>query len=181
MAWDESIKKELKYCGENVKIGPYCIFTNPSAVILHDHVRVDPLSLFTVAMNIGSYSHICSHAVLGGGAKHTIRLRGGNFIGYGSKLFCASEDYSGEFGVVGDYWFENKIFRGDITFEEYSGVASGTIVMPGIVLPKGCTIGAQSFVYKSHGLTEWSIWLGNPLRFHKLRIKSEAKVKEQWR
>lgn len=180
MAWDESIKKQLKHCGTNVKIGHYCIFTNPSEVVLHDHVRIDPLSLFTVAMDIGSYSHICSHAVLGGGAKHTIRLREGNFIGYGSKLFCASEDYSGQFGVVGDYWFHNRIYHGDITFEKFSGVASDVIVFPGVHLPEGCTIGAQSLVHTKAQLKEWSIFLGNPLKFHKDRVKSEVKIKEQW-
>ena len=32
VGWDEKIKKDLKYCGENVYIGLNEIFTNPKEV-----------------------------------------------------------------------------------------------------------------------------------------------------
>lgn len=181
MAWDESIKKQFKYCGENTYVGHYCIFTNPSEVILHDRCRIDPFTFVSTALEMGSNSHICSHAVLSGGREHKITLEGANFIGYGSKLFCASEDYSGETGPVGDYWFENKIYRGDITLKKFSGVASDVILFPMVQLPIGCTIGAKSLVHSKSIVAPWSIYLGNPLKFHKLRTATEERLKEKWR
>ena len=152
VGWNEDIKKELGYCGENVFIGHNVVFTNPKNVILGDNVRIDPFCLITTALEVGSYAQICSHAVLGGGAQHKITLGKWNFIGYGSKLFCASEDYSGEYGPVNEYWGNNKIFRGDITFKDYSGIASDVMVFPGVTIPEGCTIGAKSLIYSKNDL-----------------------------
>jgi galactoside O-acetyltransferase len=174
VGWNEEIKKELGYCGENVFIGHNTIFTNPSKVILHDNVRIDPFCLITTELEVGSYAQICSHAVLGGGAQHKVTLGKWNFIGYGSKLFCASEDYSGENGPVNEFWGNNKIYRGDITFNDYSGIASDVMVLPGVTFPMGCTIGAKSFVYSKNTLSEWAVYIGNPLKYHKPRNKENV-------
>jgi len=174
MAWNEEIKKEFAYCGNDVYIGNNTIFTNPSEIILHDRVRIDPFCLITTGLNVGSNVQICSHSVIGGGKTHLVTLGSWCFIGYGSKLFCASEDYSGVYGAVNEFWGSNKIFRGNINFKDYSGVASDVIVMPNVTLPVGCLIGAKSFVYKSDYLDEWSVYLGNPLSLHKKRNKEHC-------
>ena len=171
IGWNEEIKKELGSCGENVFIGHYVIFTNPKNVHLGNNVRIDPFTLITTALETGDNIQICSHAVLGGGSNHKITLGDWVFIGYGSKLFCASEDYSGEFGPVNEYWGKNKIFRGDITFENYSGIASDVMVMPSVKIPEGCTVGAKSFIYTKNILEPWNVYLGNPLALHKPRNK----------
>ena len=171
VGWDEKIKKDLKYCGENVYIGQNVIFTNPKEVILGDNVRIDPFTLIPTALEVGNYVQICSHVVLGGGNQHKITLGNWTFIGYGSKLFCASEDYSGDYGPVNEFWGNNKIFRGDISFEDYSGVASDVMVFPKVTIPVGCTVGAKSFIYTKNDLKPWSVFIGSPLKFHKERNK----------
>jgi len=164
MTWNEKIKKKLGSCGEHVFIGENVIFTNPSGVIIEDRVRIDPFTLITTNLVVGSNSHICSHVVLGGGSAQKIVLAGWNFIGYGSKLFTASEDYSGEFGPVCEFWGNNKIYRGDIIFESYSGIASDVIVFPNVLLPEGCAIGAKSLIHTKAYLQSWTIFIGNPLK-----------------
>lgn len=171
IGWNEDIKKELGSCGENVFIGHNVLFTNPKKVHLGNNVRIDPFTLITTELEVDDYVQICSHVVLGGGNQHKIKVGKWCFIGYGSKLFCASEDYSGNEGPVNEYWGNNKIYRGDITLSDYSGIASDVMVFPGVTIPTGCTIGAKSFVYTKNNLTEWSVWLGNPLQFHKERNK----------
>jgi len=173
MPWNEEIKKVLGSCGENVFIGPSTIFTCPERVHLDDRVRIDPFCLITTGLETGSNIQICSHVVLSGGRNHTIYMDNWTFIGYHSMLFCGSEDYSGDAGPVNDFWGRNKVYHGDIKFEEYSGVASGVTIMPGIILPMGCTIGAHSFVYKNDILEPWSVLFGNPLRLHKRRNKEQ--------
>lgn len=181
MSWDVEIKKQFKYCGENVFIGKHCVFTNPGEIVLHDRVRIDPFALVTTKLEVGSNSQIMSHVVLSGGVGHQITLEGNNFIGYGSQLFCGSEDYSGKHGLVCDFWFENKVHHGDIKFEKSSGVASMVMVFPGVTLPEGCCIGAKSMVRTKQHLTPWSVWLGNPLKMHQIRVKSEGKLKDIWK
>lgn len=161
MSWNEEIKKELKYCGSNVYIGHNTMFINPREVVLHDNVRIDPFCLITTALEVGSNTQITAYAMLGGGSQHKITLGQWCFIGYGSKLFAASEDYSGKQGPVNEFWNPgNKIYRGDIIFKDYSGVASDVIVMPGVTLPEGCCAGAKSFIYNNKDLQEWSVMLG---------------------
>ncbi len=171
VGWNESIKNELGSCGENVFIGHNVIFTNPKEVHIGNNVRIDPFTLITTSLKTGDNIQICSHTVLGGGKEHKITLGDWCFIGYGSKLFCASEDYSGEHGPVNEFWGSNKIYRGNITFKNFSGVASDVIVFPNVTLPEGCTVGAKGFIYTKNELTPWSVFLGNPLKFHKPRNK----------
>ena len=47
IGWNEEIKKELGYCGNNVVIGHNVIFTNPKKVILGDNFRIDQFCLIT--------------------------------------------------------------------------------------------------------------------------------------
>lgn len=172
IGWNEEIKKEFGYCGENVFIGHNTMFTNPKKVFLGDNVRIDPFCLITTELEVGNNVQICSHAILGGGSQHKITLGNWSFIGYGSKLFCASEDYSGEYGPVNEFWGNNKIYRGNIVFNDFAGIASDVMVMPKVILPNGCTIGAKSFVYTKTELKSWSVYIGNPLNFHKTRSES---------
>jgi len=174
LGWNEEIKKHLGSCGHNVFIGQNVLFANPKLVYLGDNVRIDPFTWITTGLKTGNNIQICSHAVLSGGKEHTITLGNWCFVGYGSKLFCASEDYSGDYGPVNEFWGNNKIFRGDITFKDHSGIASDVIVLPGVTFPEGCTIGASSFVYSKSKLDEWSVYLGNPLNFHKKRNKENV-------
>lgn len=174
IGWNDDIKKHLGSCGKNVFIGHNVVFTNPSEVHLGDNVRIDPFTLITTALEVGNNVQICSHAVLGGGRAHKVKLGNWSWIGYGSKLFCASEDYSGEFGPVNEFWGSNKIYRGDITFEDYAGIASDVMVFPKVTLPEGCAIGAKSLVYTKNDLQQWGVYLGHPLKLHKPRFKDNV-------
>ena len=174
LGWNEGIKKHLGACGNNVFIGHNVLFANPGDVYLDDNVRIDPFTWITTGLKIGKNVQICSHAVLGGGGQHPITLGDWCFIGYGSKLFCASEDYSGDFGPVNEFWGNNKIFRGDIIFRDYSGIASDVMVFPNVILPEGCTVGAKSFVYTKHHLKPWGVYIGNPPVFHKHRNRENV-------
>lgn len=168
--WNEEIKKQLGSCGKNVFIGHNVVIPHPENVHLGDNVRIDPFTLITASLHTGNNIHITSHVVIGGGGQK-VTMGNWTFLGYGSKLFTASEDYSGDHGAVNEFWGSNKVFRGDIVINDYAGIASDVMLFPGVELPIGCTIGAQSFVHtkKSKDLIPWSVWLGNPLRFHKER------------
>lgn len=185
MGWNTDILASFDDHGSDVFVGHNTIFTNPRGVLLGSRVRIDPFCLITTDLITGNNVQICSHAVLGGGSQHTIRLGNWTFVGYGSKLFCGSEDYSGEHGPVNDFWGKNKVIHGDISIADFGGVASDVIVMPGVKIPEGCCIGAKSFVYSSKQLEPWSVYLGNPLQFKKRRnekaVRDLADDPEFWR
>lgn len=175
MSWNEEIKKQLGHCGTDVRIGQYVVITNPKGVFLGDHVRIDPFTLITTGLKAGNYCRLCSHVVLSGGSKHTVTLNNWNFVGYGSKLFCVSEDYSGEGGPVIDEWnTDNIVTEGGIVFNDYAGVASDVMVFPQVNLPEGCCIGASSFLYTAAKLEEWSVYYGRPPQLKKKRNKNKV-------
>jgi acetyltransferase-like isoleucine patch superfamily enzyme len=174
LGWNEDIKKSLAYCGEQVFIGHNVMFAYPELVWLGDRTRIDPFTLVTTRLKTAENVQICAHSMIGGGRSSLVVLGKWTFIGYGSKLFCASEDYSGEYGPVNEFWGHNRIYRGDIVFADYSGVASDVMVFPGVVLPEGCLIGAKSLVHTSAALTAWSIWKGIPAEFWRDRNKDSV-------
>ncbi len=176
LGWNEDIKKQLGACGEQVFIGHNVLFVNPAEVFLGDRVRIDPFTFVTTRLVTGNNVQITAYSMLGGGQEHTITLGDWSFVGYGSKLFAASEDYSGWDGPVNEFWGSNKIYKGDITFSDFAGVASDVIVFPGVTLPEGCLIGAKSLVHTNaaKGLKSWKVYWGNPLKITKDRYKERV-------
>jgi acetyltransferase-like isoleucine patch superfamily enzyme len=172
LGWNDAIKKEFAYCGEQVFVGHNVLFAYPEKVFIEDRVRIDPFTFITTGLKVGSNSFISAFSMLGGGAQHTITLEGWNVVGYGAKLFCASEDYSGEHGPVNEYWGHNEIRRGDITLKKYSVVASDVMVFPGVTVPEGCCVGAKSFIHTKAVLEPWTVMIGNPPIIHRHRNKA---------
>lgn len=170
IGWNEEIKKELGSCGKNVFIGHNVIFTQPQNVHLGDNVRIDPFTLITCKLRTGNNVQITAYSMLGG-SYNSVIMGDWTFIGYGSKLFTASEDYSGKFGPVNEYWGNGRVFKGDIILNDFSGIASDVIVFPGVELPKGCCIGAKSLVHTNSTLSKWNVFVGNPLEHFKARDK----------
>lgn len=109
IGWNEEIKKKFKYCGENVFIGHNTIFVNPDKVIIHDNVRIDPFCYISSQLEVGSFSRITTHCVLSGRQK--IKMGKWSVIAYGTKLFTSSEDYTGNFGPINEFWGKNKVFE----------------------------------------------------------------------
>lgn len=171
--WNEDIKKELGGCGSDVFIGHNVIFINPEKVFLGDRVRIDPFTLITTGLKTGNNVQICAQTCLIGGGEETVHMGDWTFAAYGSKLICASEDQNGDYGPVNNFWGKNKVNRGDIIIERFAGVSADVVVMPGITIPEGCTIGAKSLVYRDRDLIPWSIFWGVPAKFKKNRNKQK--------
>lgn len=178
MAWDEEVKKKLGSCGTGVKIGDGVFFAYPELCHLGNNVRIDRLSTITVGLHTGNNVQITVGAVLGGGKEQKIHMGDWTFIGYHSHIFTASESYD---HLVNEYWHHGKnVKRGDVYIADYAGIASGVTVMPGVIIPDGCHIGANSFVYsglEKGKLDPWSIYHGNPL--NKIRSIDEDMIKRE--
>lgn len=177
VGWNDALLNELGGHGHSCYIALCTMITSPEEIQLGNRVRIDPFTLITTKLKTGDNVQICSHAVLGGGKRNQITLGDWTFIGYGSKLFCGSEDYSGEEGPVNEFWGSNKVHHAPITIENYGGIASDVILMPGVTIPEGCCIGAKSFVYSSKQLEPWSVYYGNPLKLVKKRNRDVVLAK----
>lgn len=173
--WSDEWDDLLGFKGPRVNIGRYCTFIHPEKIRLVKSVRVDPYFLATCGIEAKGYNHLCAHSVVNGGAHGLVTLGEWAFIGWGSRVFTASDDYSGTHGPHGPFG-KNMMHRGDVVFEDFSGVASGSTVMPGCHFKEGAILGAQSYAPKGMVLEPWSIYVGTPAKF--LRYRSEKKCKE---
>lgn len=131
--------------GERVRIDAYCVITVGSAgVTVEDNVHVAAfcfLSASGAALHLESFCGVSSHVA----------------------IFTSTEDYSGG-------WMSNptvpaqfkNVRSGPVRFQRHALVGSHAVIMPGVTLGLGCSVGAASFVNKS--IPDGAVVAGTPLR-----------------
>jgi galactoside O-acetyltransferase/dTDP-4-amino-4,6-dideoxygalactose transaminase len=62
-----------------------------------------------------------------------------------------------------------KELKKEVVIKKHTIVGAGSIIMPGVILEEGTSVGALSLVRKK--TEEWSVYLGNPAKKIKNRKK----------
>lgn len=170
----------FKKIGKNILISDKASIYNTQEISIDDNTRIDDFAIISGKVSFGKYVHIATHTSISGG---TAGIIFSDFSGcaYNCHLFSQSDDYSGSSmtnPTVPKKYVNLK--KGQIYVGRHVIIGSGSIVLPGIRIEDGCSIGAMSLVTKS---TEpFSIYFGVPakkikarkkdfLRFEKLIIK----------
>ncbi|NRD70225.1 acyltransferase [Psychrobacter okhotskensis] len=152
----------FKSLGKNVKISDKASIYNADQIEIGDNSRIDDFCIISGHIQIGSYCHITPMCLLAGGIKG-IQLEDFCTLAYGVKVFSQSDDYSGETMVnslIPKKYKNEKMEK--VTLKRQVIVGAGSIIMPGVTIAEGCSIGAMTLVNKS---TEaWGIYVGNPAR-----------------
>lgn len=170
---DQLSKIGFAKIGEHIFISDKASFHNPGNISLGDYIRIDDFCVFsagTGGIELGDFIHIgCSSTLIGDG-----KIKMGNFSGVSSQvaIYSSSDDFSGHSMpgvrvVIPDEFrhLDNK----PVTFGDYTGIGTHSVVLPGVTISEGAMAGAMSLVRKS--LKPWSLYTGNPLRFLKSRSK----------
>lgn len=170
---DELRELGFKSLGKNVSIAKNCTVIGIPSISIGDNVRIDGYtSIFAVGgghLTIGSYVHIGSYCLLSAGAGITMEDFSG--ISQGVKIYSKTDDYSGEYltnPMVPDEF--TGVTAGEITLGKHSIIGSGTVILPGVTIGTGSSVGAQSLVTKN--LAEWGVYFGCPVRKIKNRKKN---------
>ena len=152
----------FKSLGKNVKISDKASIYNADEIEIGDNSRIDDFCIISGKIKIGSYCHITPMCLLAGGVPG-IQLEDFCTLAYGVKVFSQSDDYSGETMVNSlipkKYKNEKKE---KVTLKRQVIVGAGTIIMPGVTIDEGCSIGAMSLIIKS--TQPWGIYLGIPAK-----------------
>lgn len=176
MSWSTS-----EWSVRGVKVGPECFigegcrFYPPGVVELKRRARIDPGVHCTVALMMDENSVICSGAKLTGGG--LVVMKRWTFVGYLSQIHTSTEKY--RTSLVNAWWGETECDRGPVVFEDYSGVASNVIVLPGVTFPEGCAVGAGGLVTSGRDLRPWWIHLGSPAKPWKERDRERILAQER--
>ena len=92
-------------------------------------------------------------------------------ISQGVKLYSASDDYTGASltnPTIPKHLL--KVIRGEIRLGRHVIIGAGTVVLPGVEIGEGSSVGALSLVRKD--LDPWGVYSGAPVR----RLKSRDKT-----
>lgn len=184
MAYLSQIQLEklgFKFLGNNVKISDKASIYNPETIEIDDNSRIDDFCVISGMVKIGKYNHITPLCLIAGGEKGVF-LDDFCTLAYGVKVFSQSDDYSGNSMVNS---LIPKIYKKEeistVRIERQVIVGAGSIVMPGVIIAEGCSVGAMTLVNKS--TKPWGVYIGTPAKRVKERkqdlLKLEAKFLEE--
>jgi acetyltransferase-like isoleucine patch superfamily enzyme len=171
-------KLGFKHTGKNVKISDKASIYNCEQIEIGDNSRIDDFCVISGKIKIGRNVHITPMCLVAGGEKG-ITFEDFTTIAYGVQVFTQSDDYSGKTMTNSTIPKEYKNeFMQKVILKRYSIVGAGSIIMPGVILAEGTSIGAKSLVLKS---TEpWGIYVGNPVKRLKDRTKDLLELEKQY-
>jgi acetyltransferase-like isoleucine patch superfamily enzyme len=166
---DELQKMGFKYLGKKVKISTKASIYDVARISIGDCSRIDDFCVISGALDIGKNVHITPQCLIAGGLKG-IFIEDFCTFAYQVKIFSQSDDYSGltmTNSTIPKKYKHEKIDC--VIIKRHVIVGANSIIMPGVILAEGSSIGAMSLVLKS---TEpWGIYYGIPA----IRIKERDK------
>lgn len=159
----------FKYIGKNIKVSDKASIYNYEQIEIGDNSRIDDFCVISGKIKIGRNVHIVPTCLVAGGEKGIV-FEDFTTISYGVQVFTQSDDYSGRTMTNSTIpkKYKNE-FKKEVILKKYSIVGAGSIIMPGVTLEEGTSVGAMSLVLKS--TKPWGVYVGSPVR----RIKDRKK------
>lgn len=159
------INAGFKSLGKNILIDKNCTIIGIPNISIGSNVRIDGYTTITAAgrgyLEIGSDIHIAGYCLIA--SSGGIVMEDFSAISHGTKIYSATDDYSGSYltnAVIPDKY--KNIKYGLVKLEKHSLVGSSCVILPGVTVRQGATVGAMSLVTKD--LDEWSVYAGVPAK-----------------
>ena len=168
-------KLGFKSIGKNVKISDKVSIYDCEQMTIGDNSRIDDFCVISGNIQIGSNVHITPMCLIAGGIKGVI-LEDFTTLAYGVKIFSQSDDYTGETmtNSLIPKKFKREIIE-KVLVKQYSIIGSNSVVMPGVILETGTSVGAMSLILSS--TSAWGIYYGIPATRIKDRSKKMLEMK----
>jgi acetyltransferase-like isoleucine patch superfamily enzyme len=168
----------FKHIGENTKISDKASIYDHEKIEIGNNSRIDDFCIVSGNIKIGRHVHITPQCLLAGGEKG-IFIEDFCTLAYGVKIFTQSDDYSGEFMVNSTIPREfKKEYKAKINILRQTIIGAGSIIMPGVTLGEGTSIGAMSLILSS--TDSWSIYFGVPGKMIKPRSKKLLELEKNF-
>jgi len=159
------LREQLSFCGNNVTIWSLAKIVYPENISIGDETVIDDFCFLDgggKGIKIGKFCHIVVHSIVKSGGLLEI----GDFTGiaYRCTILAGTDDYYGA-GLIGLKVFGDKYRKqrfSDTIIGRHVHIGAGSIVLPGVTIGDGCSIGAGSLVNKD--LPEWTICYGSPCK-----------------
>jgi acetyltransferase-like isoleucine patch superfamily enzyme len=165
---------KFKHLGKNAQIFAGAKVICPENISIGDESVIDDFCfIYGVGkgIEIGNFCHITVHGIVQAGG--LVQMGDFSAIGPRTTIMAATDDYQGNgfigLKVLGKY--RNTQFK-DVIIGRHAHIGMGCIIMPGVIIGEGCSIGSGSLVTKS--MPPWTICFGSPCK----PIKDKPKEKQ---
>lgn len=154
-----------KRFGKNATVYPFARIIFPENVSLGDETVIDDFAFLHAVgegIELGNFCHITVHCTLFSGG--LIKFGDFSAIGPGGIILATTDDYQGN-GFIGLKVFGDKYrnhLNKPVILGRHVHIGAGCVIMPGVTLGDGCSIGAGSLVTKD--MPEWTICYGSPCK-----------------
>jgi acetyltransferase-like isoleucine patch superfamily enzyme len=151
--------------GANSSIHKSVLFFNPDKIVIGHHVRIDCFSVLSAGeegIMIGRNVHVAASSLVFGAGGQVV-LSDFSALSARVTLFTTTDDYSEGYltnPTVPERY--KKVRRGPIVLERHALIGAASVVLPGVTLARGCTVGAMSLVHQNVG--EYEVVFGIPFR-----------------
>lgn len=139
----------FKHLGVDVKISDKASIYNCDLIEIGDYSRIDDFCVVSGRVTIGRNVHIAVFNNVAGG-ELGVTMEDFSGLAYGCHVFSQSDDYTGKSmtnpTVPAQFKSETKA---PVVIGRHVIVGTSSIVMPGVTLAEGCSVGAMSWITKS--------------------------------
>jgi galactoside O-acetyltransferase len=168
---NQAYKIGLKKVGQDVTIWSGAKIISPEVICIGDSVIIDDFVFFMGGKrtNIGSFIHIGAFTSIAGGGE--LIMEDFTTLSHGIRLFTGNDDYLGGSLTNSSVPFPYRIpTRSFVHIKKYAIVGANSVILPGVVISEGVSIGANSLVKKD--CEPWTIYAGSPAKAIRTRPKN---------
>ncbi len=175
---DQLAQMGFKRLGRNVKISDRAVFYDADRIEMGDDSRVDDFCVISGRVVMGRNVHLAVFVNIAGGSEGVF-IDDFAGISYGCHVFSQADDFSGAY-LTGPtlplkYRKETKL---RVHVGRHCIIGAGALILPGVDLGEGTSIGAGSLVRES--TPAWSICVGSPARKIKDRSRDMLRLEAQF-
>ncbi len=159
------------HVGEGACLSDKATYYGCSRIHIGNRSRVDDFCVISAGSGgiyIGDHVHIAVHAVLIGAGKISVS----DFSGISSHaaVYSSNDDYSGKYmtGPTVPEQFKN-VTHADVIIGRHSIIGASSVVLPGVHIKDGATVGALSLVKKD--CKSFGMYAGVPAQYISERKK----------
>jgi acetyltransferase-like isoleucine patch superfamily enzyme len=168
----------FKSLGSHVKISDKASIYNPELLEIGDHSRIDDFCVISGKVVLGRNVHVAVFCNIAGG-ELGVTLEDFCGLAYGCHVFSQSDDYSGKTltnPTVPDE-YKREVKR-PVLLRRHSIVGTCSVILPGVTLEEGTSIGAMSLVTKS--TKAWTFCFGIPAKHVNNRSRELLVLEERY-
>lgn len=145
---------------KNIKIYESAKIIGIENIEFGEHIIIDDFTFIHAKKKImiGNYVHIAAFSSITGG--EMVVLEDFSGLSMGCRIFSGTEDFIGMgFGnpTIPDQY--RNVRRAPVHIGRFSIVGANSVILPGVIIGEGVSVGANSVITKN--LEPWGVYIGN--------------------